>query len=264
MRLERLLGAIGLAFALAACATTGNKPSTSGSTDFHPPPNVNAKDAARTHTELAQQYMGQGRLKAALEKLQIAIKFDDAYAPAHTLLAVLYERIGELDKAGAQYRRTLQLEPKDGSANNNYGTFLCKTGKQKESLKYFSKALADPFYKTPDRAWSNAGICAMRIPDDATAIADFRKALKINPENAYALYRLAAIFYKQNEAFRASAFLQRFDALQHPSPQALALGYRIATRLGDAEGARTYLHKLQSRFPDSEQAQSIPMQRDSK
>lgn len=264
MRLERFLLPVVLALALGACATPGNTGFNTGAANFHPPANVDPKDAARTHTELAQRYMRQGRLKAALKKLQIAVKFDHDYAPAHTLLAVLYERIGELDKAGAQYRRALDLEPKDGSANNNYGAFLCKKGEHKKSLAYFHKALADPFYQTPDRAWSNAGICAMKIPDDAMAIADFRKALKINPKNADALYRLAAIFYKKNDAFRASAFLQRFDALQHPSPQSLALGYRIATRLGDAEGARTYLEKLQSKFPDSEQAQSLQTHHDSK
>lgn len=257
MRLDRLFGVVVLSLALGACATTSGGSGQGGSQSFNPPPNVNRHDAARIHTELARHYMAQGHLKQALKKLQLALKFDSGYTPAHTMLAILYERIGEADQAEQQYRAAVRLEPKSGDTNNNLGVFLCKDGKAAESLKYFNKAVSDPFYKTPASAYANAGICAMKVPDQAAAQADFRKALGIEPKNADALYWMAELLYKKNDPFRASAYLQRFDALKHPTARSLALGYRIEKRLGDAEGAQKYLHQLRAKFPDSDQAQSL-------
>ena len=47
------------------------------------------------HTELGQQYMQQGKLEIALENLNKALSFDPGYVDAHTVIAVLYERIGD-------------------------------------------------------------------------------------------------------------------------------------------------------------------------
>jgi type IV pilus assembly protein PilF len=58
-----------------------------------------ALEAARVHTELGQRYMANGDLQTALEKLTLALKFDPNYAPAHTVIAVLYERINNLARS---------------------------------------------------------------------------------------------------------------------------------------------------------------------
>lgn len=250
MRLERLLVACVLMIGLAGCA--------SGQEGLvRKPVKGDAEDAARIHTELGQRYMQQGMLKTALQKLQVALQFDDDYAPAHTVIAVLYERIGNLKEAEKHYRRAVELKPKDGAANNNLGAFLCKEGKAQESLSYFKKALADPFYQTPDMALSNEGICLLKLNEHAKAEADFRKALKINPKNADALYRLAEIFYGRGDTFRASAFIQRFEALGRPTPAALMLGYRIESRLGNEEEAQDFARRLRKQFPDSDQANAL-------
>ncbi|NII10939.1 type IV pilus biogenesis/stability protein PilW [Oleiagrimonas sp. C23AA] len=248
---KRLLVVVSLLMLLAGCATTGSGGDGLKSKDS------NAENAARIHTELGQQYLQRGELKVALEKLKMALQFDDDYVPAHTVIAVLYARIGENAKAEQHYRRANQLEPKSGATNNNLGVFLCREGKVAESLPYFKQALADPFYQTPDAAWSNAGICERKLPDAVTAEKDFRKALSLNPHNADALYNLADMLLAQGKPFPASAFLQRFDALGRPTPASLALGYRIETRLGNAEDAQSYARRLKSKFPDSPQAQNL-------
>lgn len=250
MRLERLLVSLTFLAALGGCATGGGSGGTLETQD-------DAQDAARIHTELGQQYMRQGDLKTALDKLQKALQFDDNYAPAHTVIAVLYERIGQPQQAEQHYRRAVQLDPKKGDTNNNFAVFLCKENKVDEALPYFKRATQDPFYSTPDVALTNAGTCVLKKNDTATAIKDYRRALTINPRNGEALYQLASVFYKTGDAFRASAFMQRYDALGLPSPASLLLGYRIETRLGDSEGARNYAKRLHDLFPDSEQAQAV-------
>lgn len=244
-----LLAAI---LALAGCATGG------GADGMHRADTPSSrKNAARIHTQLGQGYFQQGRLKTALNKLQEALQFDPNYAPAHTVLGALYARLGEMDKAELHYRRAVEIKPKDGATNNNFGAFLCREGKVGEAMPYLKKALADPFYKTPAMAWTNAGICQLRVHHIKQAEVDLGKALQLDPRFPDALYQMARAHYLQGDAFHASAFMQRYKALGHPSAAALKLGYDIATRLGDAEGAQDYVRQLRTRFPDSEQAQAL-------
>ncbi len=258
MRFERIL-AVGLALSLlmSGCVTTQTDSSSLGKSMPQTSRSQQARDAARIHTELAQRYMASGDLQSALSKLKMALSFDQDYAPAHTVIAVLYEKINNLPEAELHYRKAEALEPTKGAPNNNLGAFLCRTGKIKESLDYFRKAVADPFYQTPDVALTNAGVCNLKLHRTAAAEASFRDAIARNPKNAEALFQLANTLYVNNNAFGARAFLQRFDALGKPSAASLKLGHDIETRLGNPEGAQNYARRLQSRFPDSEQAHAL-------
>ncbi len=217
-----------------------------------------ARQAAEVHTELGQQYLQRGDLQTALQKLLLAEKYDDSYAPEHTVLGVLYERIKEYPKAEREYKRAYALEPTKGDANNNLGAFLCRIGKVDEALPYFKRAVADPFYHTPDVAYANAGTCLLKVGQLQPALTDFKQALALNPKNSDALYQTAVILHKQGDDFHASAFVQRFEALGLASPAVLKLGYDIETKLGDQEAARSYARRLRDQFPDSEQARSLP------
>lgn len=251
MRLDRLLLLALFTLALSGCATSGSRSTqlNEGQDD--------ALDAARVHTELAQHYIQQGHLKAALGKLQLALKFDDNYAPAHTVLGVLYERIGDTAKAEEQKRRAVELKPKDGDTNNNYAVFLCQEGKYAQAMTYFKRAVADPFYATPSVALSNAGSCMAKAGNYKQAEAQYRRALKVDPKNAQAMLHMAAVLNKDNDAFHARAFMQRYETTGKPTAVSLQLGHDIELRLGNAEGAQDYAQRLRKQFPDSEQAHAL-------
>ncbi|MHB1589315.1 MAG: tetratricopeptide repeat protein, partial [Metallibacterium scheffleri] len=154
-------------------------------------------------------------------------------------------------------RRVLDLEPKSGSANNNLGAFLCRTGKVEESLQYFTRAAKDPFYQTPYAAYTNAGVCLIKIHKLAEAAQQFHDALSINPKFPEALYQSARVWYLQGNAFRASAYLQRLESLGAAGPDTLKLGYEIETKLGDTASAKSYRDRLIEQYPDSAQAKSL-------
>lgn len=257
MRRESLLLAIALASSSLLLGGCGNSAST-------PVKKEDAKtqksEAARVHTELGQKYLQQGKAEIALEKLNKALQFDPNYVDAHTVIAVLYESINDLPKAEEHYRRAVQLKPKGGAENNNYGRFLCTQGRYDEAQGYFQKALADPFYDTPVIAMSNAGSCLLHAGKRDEAEKMLRQSLALDPNDASALLSMGSILYDKGEYLNARGFLQRYEAISAAQPASLLLGRNIELRLGNASGASEYSRKLLRTFPQSPEARSLQAQ----
>ena len=212
------------------------------------------RNAAETNTALGQGYIQREQYEIALEKLKRAVAYDKTYAPAHTLLGILYETIGELDLAEKEYAEAVRYDPDDGDINNNYGAFLCSVGKGKGAEQYFQKALEDPFYKTPGVAYLNAGNCALAQGDVDKADVFLRQSLKYNDKMPSALISMADVNFQTGDYMRARAFLQRFEAAGTWDEDSLLLAYRIESELGDAKAANRYRLELLEFFPDSSQA----------
>ena len=261
MRPELLLRSFALAFALvlAACQTTGG-----GGANLRKDSAASEKiEAARVHTELGQKYMQQGKLEIALDNLNKALAYDSDYVNAHTVIAVLYERIGDPKQAEEHYRRAAQIKSKGGNELNNYGAFLCKVGRYDEAAGYFDRAVADPFYKTPEVALTNAGTCLLKGGKRDQAEVVLRKALDRSPDNPEALFQLASALYEKGEYFKARAFMQRFESVGQARPESLMLGRNIELRLGNGNGASDYTRRLLQSFPESQQARELNAQNQS-
>ena len=231
--------------------------STGGSTGVRTDSRDQARDAASANTQLGQSYMKQGKYEVALEKLQRALALDPDFVNAHTVIAVLYENIGDSKQAEQHYRRASQLKPKGGDEANNYGTFLCKLQRTDEAEKYFQIALADPFYQTPDVALINAGTCFAGAGKYDAAERTLRTALERHPDSANALYQMANVQYAKGQNLKARAFMQRLDATGSIGPDALLLGRNIEAKLNDAAAATEYTRRLFRDYPKSPQAKSL-------
>lgn len=213
--------------------------------------------AAAINTQLGTEYLNRGQYEVALDKLKRALREDDEFAPAHTVLGVLYEQLGENDLARKHYREAVRLKPADGAINNNYGAFLCRQGQASEAEPYFQKALADPFYKTPAVALANAGVCVMDQGELDKAEGYLRKSLEYDPKFADALLPMANLTYRQQQYLKARGFLQRYEAVASPTPQSLMLGYRVEQELNNDNNVKHYGDELIDRFPKSQEAQEV-------
>ena len=253
MRLDRILIMAMLLALLAGCATGGGTPRPAPQSN---PENPKTK-AAALYTDLGQKYMAQGKLDVALENLNKALAADNNHADAHTVIGLLYERIGDNAQAEQHYRRAAELKPKSGNENNNYGAFLCKIGRYDDSAAYFVRAIADPFYKTPAVALTNSGTCAIKGGKLDVAQRDLRTALDREPDNAEALFQMATVSYLKNDFFKARAFIQRYEGVGQQSADALLLGRNIELRLGNGKASQEYTRRLRDKFPDSQQARSL-------
>lgn len=224
---------------LAGCASAPDRPDSE------------LRKAAETNTALGRQYMERGQHEIALEKLKRAVAYDKTYAPAHSMLAILYETIGKPEQAGEEYRKAVHYDPEGGEVNNNYGAFLCGIGKRQEAEPYFLAAIEDPFYRTPEVALSNAGACALARGDLDKAEAFLRQSLGRDDKLGAALLPMAEVSYRKESFLQARAFLQRYEAVGPVNQNSLTLGYRIESRLGDQEAAARYRRDLLERYPGS-------------
>jgi len=227
---------------VSACSSTSNKSDDE------------LRKAAETNTALGRQYMDRGQYEISLEKLKRAVAFDKTYAPAHSMLAILYETIGEMDEAEQEYKLAVRYAPRNGDVNNNYGAFLCGIGKRADAEPYFLTAVEDPFYDTPEIALSNAGTCALAQGNLDKAEPFLRQSLEYDDQLGAALLPMAEVSYRKESYLRARAFLQRYESVGELTEESLSLGFRIETKLGDGKSAERYRELLLERYPGSIQA----------
>ena len=153
---------------------------------------IKTQDAAVYNTQLGITYMHQGELAVAKDKLDRAVKQNPDYAPGHSARASLYDRLGKPDVADSEFRTALHLAPHDPEMINNYAVYLCQNGRTDEGVKRFLEAAGNPLYRTPEAAYTNAGVCLSAAKRDEEARAQFVKALQARPNYAEAAYQLAS------------------------------------------------------------------------
>jgi type IV pilus assembly protein PilF len=243
----------GCAQSPAASATQANTVETGTQTGEVGDP----RNRARIHTELASAYFERGNMGVALEELRIAIEADPTYAPAFNVLGLVHMDLRENAVAQQHFERALRLSPNDPDINNNYGWFLCQSGREEQSIGYFLAALKNPLYNTPARSYVNAGLCAIRKNNERDAFDYFQRALRSEPDNLQALLNLASIQYKRGQLEPARGFISRFNKLVEPTAESLWLALRIERKLGDKSAENSLATQLRRRFSGSQEYQDM-------
>jgi type IV pilus assembly protein PilF len=214
-------------------------------------------DAAVYNTQLGISYLHQGELAVAKDKLDRAVKQDPSYAPAHSARAMLYDRLGNSEVADNEFRTALKLAPHDPDMINNYAVYLCQNGRTDEGVKKFQEAAANALYRTPEAAYTNAGVCLRAAKKDDEARALFIKALQTRPNYGEAAYQLANLQFQHNELAQARSLIDSFLGHFPDTADLLLLGVRVARGQNDQVASAKYARKLQLDFPDSNQAHAL-------
>jgi type IV pilus assembly protein PilF len=213
--------------------------------------------AAEINMRLGLNYLQRGDYAVALDKLQKALKQNPNLPSAHNTIALLYQRLGENDKAEAHFLEAVERAPDYSQAQNNFGVFLCAQQRYDEAEKRFLKAVENPLYTTPQLAYENAGLCASREPDIEKAEGHFRKALQIEPTLAKSLLQMADLSYKNKNYLQARGYIQRYQSSASWTSQALYLAIKTENKLDDQNAVASYTLLLRSRFPDSDEMQLV-------
>ncbi len=234
--------------AATGCVTTGDLPSAA---------EASPEDAALANLRLGSEYLQRGERERALDKLNRAIEQDPHLAPAHAYLGMVYGDLGRNDEASRHFRTALRLDDEDATVRNMYAVHLCRNDKIREAEENFLAAATVPSYTTPEIAYTNAGVCVLKLPDNELAENYFRTALQHNPRYAKALWQMTKLTNNVDRAFQSRAFLQRLSEVMQLSPQALWVGVQVEQTLGDERAADEYARMLMRDYPESVEARLL-------
>ncbi|MCC6210006.1 MAG: type IV pilus biogenesis/stability protein PilW [Burkholderiales bacterium] len=258
-RAERIALAVLLgAAALAGCQTTST-------TTTEPIPDTGSvkgeatdpRNRARIHTELGAAYFERGSVAVALEHLRTAVSADPNYAMAYSMLGLVYAELKENKLAQTNFERALSLAPNDPDINHNFGGFLCRTGREDESIKYFMHAISNPLYAQPWRSYSAAGLCSLAKNRLKEAEEYFQRALFLEADDPTALISMAQIRYRQGNLEESRKLVLRFNRLVNPTAESLWLALRVERKLGERTAEAGYANQLRRRFPNSREYQQL-------
>jgi type IV pilus assembly protein PilF len=216
-----------------------------------------ARRAAKAHTDLGMVYLREGQLPVALEEARRAIDADSSYPLGYNLLGVVQMYLDETRAAEEALGRALQLAPLDPEINNNYGWFLCRSGREKQSIDYFVAASKNTLYAAPTKPLTNAAICSISGGDDKAGEDFLLKALRADPQNGDAQFLLADLYYRTGRNIDAKLRLNEVHRLLAPTAQSVWLALRIERKLGDREAELRYGKQLRREFPESREYQLL-------
>jgi len=238
----KMLGCLLAASLLQACAS---------SADITP---KKAQDAAQYNAQLGAQYLRRGELEQAREKLLKALDQDVKNALAHVTYAQLQASVSEPASAQVHFKQALELEPDEAEYRNSYGIYLCEQQQYDEARKQFRTAADNAYYRTPEFALDNAGICMLDANRLNDAESYLREALRINPQFANAYLHMADLMHRRDRLTVADAYYQRFTAYGAESAESLWLGIKIKRDGGQMKTAELFAGRLLNQFPTSEEA----------
>ncbi len=221
------------------------------------PRSTKKEDAAAFNVQLGIAYMDQGNLQVAKEKLEKALSEDPRLPSVHSALAMLYDRLNKPKEVDAEFREALRLGPEEPGILNNYAVYLCRIGRTDEGVKLFTEVAHNGLYRTPEAAFTNAGVCLRAAQRYELAIPQFERALAIRPNYAEAEYQLVELHFMRGNLPAARTQLDRYLGFFDATPDLLLVGVRITRAQGDRLAADKLSRKLRLDFPSSDQARRL-------
>ena len=253
-KLRRLSAVLSLTAAFILTACSHNPPA------YERPVRTYKKEPAKAavaNMQLAIEYMKLGQMSNSRECIEKALSEDASNPDVQMTAGLVYERINEMAKAERAYEAANRLGKGDPNIANTYAVFLCRTGKTAAGEKLFLDVAVNPLYQTPWVALGNAGSCARSSGDLLNAEKYFNRSLAIRPGYTEALLQLGNVAFDRGDSAQARDIVQRYLAVNPPTPEILWLGFRAQRKLGDAVAAAVYARRVQTEFPDSQQAQNM-------
>ncbi len=231
-----------------------------------------------------------GRLEEAAQEFQRALPLDPNNVNVINSLGVCYAQMGEFENAVAEFARVTELAPNDFMAKYNLGCALVNLGREDEAELAFNQATKlepnngalyfqlaklcrklnrledalDHLRRTVDlkpnwgKAWRLFGECFFEQGNDAEAMNAFKKALKINGEDAAALSGLAIVYGRMEPNLEIALSLARRSFELEPENE--VFGLRLAELLwqnGELNEALARCERVAAMAPNNEQIRQL-------
>ncbi|MBF0553375.1 MAG: tetratricopeptide repeat protein [Nitrospirae bacterium] len=184
---------IGLLFVLTMVVScTGNLPTRSTVIPQTDSDNDNKKDnQVKGHYALGVSKMKENDYQGAFVEFKKALEIDPKDKESLNALGLVYHRFGEYKNAKESFIKAIASDKNYSDAYNNLGITCAMMGQWAESVEAFRNALKNPLYATPDKSYQNLGFSLYRIGKYDEAIKSFRDSLARNQNNIGSYYGIA-------------------------------------------------------------------------
>jgi Flp pilus assembly protein TadD len=200
---------------------------------------------AELHNSLGWTLFQDGRSEEAVEEYERALAVNPKNAKAHNNMALALVELGRLDDAASHFTASLAVEPKP-EIYSDLGFTLARLGKTKEALADYQKALAlDP--NCPS-AHLNLAVTSLQAGNLDDAGAHYRKALAAKP-TAEAHNGLGFVLARQG---RTDEAVGEFQKAVDANPKFVPAYNNLAEALvgqGKLEEAATYYRRSLAEKP---------------
>ena len=189
----------------AAAPPPGSGLAAAGSTA--PPPNMGQlANSINSAIALAKS----GDTDGAIAAYQAILATTPQIPLEHMNLGSVYRKKGDLAKAEAEMRQSVELDSGFVDGYVGLATVLAEAGKRDQAIEAMKKGTeANP---QSGRLQYALGVLAEGAGDAATAKAAFLKAEELDPQNFETQYHLATVALNQNNKAEAISRLEKFIA----------------------------------------------------
>ena len=252
-KLARVLAVLLLSGALSCCVTT-----TTGGFMA----DASEERAATDYIQLALAYFDNRDMPGARRHVNNALDIDNGISDAYMVLAMIFQREGDLDLADSNYQRAISLDKDNSSARNNYAAMLFSQERFRESYEQLERVANDTSYEGRSLVFEGLGRSALRLGRQEEAKAAFQRALQLNENLFIAPLELALIYFDQEDYPRARQYYQNYltaiQFLQLPhTPRALLAGIQIEGYFQNKEFVENFSLVLSTLYPTSPEYQTF-------
>ncbi len=179
----------------------------------------------------------------AIEYLDEAIALSPRSADLYNMRGIAYSKLGDADRADADFRKVSELSPRAAEAHMNRGVDFIRQGDFNRAIDALKHATTiKPKLAT---AFSNLGTAYQKKGDLDAAIQSYTRAIELRAKYPIALANRAYAHYLKGEHDLAIADATRAMTLDSRLPMAhVNLGHALAAKGDVVEAARSYRRAL--------------------
>jgi Flp pilus assembly protein TadD len=213
--------------------------------------NVSPSASAKEHLEAGRAMLLNGRINQAITELSTAASLDPRLSEAHNLLGVAFDQKGMHERAKESYQRAVKAEPDDAQTLNNLGFSLYQNGNYRSAIDKLKRAAK--LAPSDERILNNLGLALCRVGRfedayksfaratgpltgslntakmlerfgrDEDAIKYYEMARRVDPNNAFALRRLADLYQRIGKPLESQVVRNAFAGV-HTEATAVVAG----------------------------------------
>ena len=200
---------------------------------------------------LGMTYEARGLPEHAIRAYSESLRREPDDLPTRLKRASLYQRVGNLDAALADYRHLTKVYPRNPEAHLGAGLILMQQERYSEALVHLGAALnltppSDPLYLD---ILTEIGHCNLNLKQYAKAREQFAQVLKLAPKNARAYEGQLQVLLAQEMEAEITPFLRHWATNLPDDPRPILQLARIYERNNNPKLAEEEYKQLLQKFP---------------